>query len=87
MIHSGPEMCESGCMSQTVFLISSQQIRQALQDIVEYRRYAVKHVLRARIVLLFGKRLPVLKVRGAKPRAIRLERPFAERALGTAGSR
>ena len=47
-------------MSQTVSLVLSAQMRQALQTIVDDRRRAVKHVLRARIVLLSDERLPVL---------------------------
>ena len=49
-------------MSQTVSLVLSSQTRQAVEEIVSDRRHAVKHVLRARIVLLSDDRLPVLEV-------------------------
>ena len=49
-------------MCKTMSLVLSPQTRQTLKKIVEGRRYATKHVLRARIVLLSDERFPVLEV-------------------------
>ena len=69
-------------MFQTVSLVLSAQMRQALQAIVEDRRQAVKHVLRARIVLLSDERLPVLEVGRqagvSRPMVWRWQQHFAE---------
>ena len=72
-------------MSQTVSLVLSQQTRRALEAIVEDRRHAVKHVLRARIVLLSDARLPVLEVARqagvSRPMVWRWQQRFAEEGL------
>ena len=72
-------------MSQTVSLVLSAQMRQALQTIVDDRRQAVKHVLRARIVLLSDERLPVLEVARqagvSRPMVWRWQQRFAEEGL------
>ena len=72
-------------MSQTVSLVLSAQTRQALQKIVDDRRQAVKHVLRARIVLLSDERLPVLEVARqagvSRPMVWRWQQRFAEDGL------
>lgn len=72
-------------MSQTVSLVLSAQTRQALQTIVDDRRQAVKHVLRARIVLLSDERLPVLEVARqagvSRPMVWRWQQRFAEDGL------
>ena len=85
MIHSGREVCESGRMSQTVSLILSQQTRDILREVIEDRRQAVKHVLRARIVLLSDERLPVLDVARragvSRPMVWRWQQRFAEEGL------
>ena len=78
-------MCESGVMSQTVSLVLSQQTREALNEIVNDRRHAVKHVLRARIVLLSDERLPVLEIAMqagvSRPMVWRWQQRFAEEGL------
>lgn len=49
-------------MSQTVSLVLSSSIRDALRTITDDRRRPLKHILRARIVLLSDGRLPVLEI-------------------------
>ena len=70
-------------MSQTVSLVLSPQTRQAIGD---DPRHAVKHVLRARIVLLSDERLPVLEVARqagvSRPMVWRWQQRFAEVRLG-----
>ena len=72
-------------MSQTVSLVLSQQTREALNEIVNDRRHAVKHVLRARIVLLSDERLPVLEIARqagvSRPMVWRWQQRFAEEGL------
>ena len=72
-------------MSQTVSLILSQQTRDALREVIEDRRQAVKHVLRARIVLLSDERLPVLDVARragvSRPMVWRWQQRFAEEGV------
>ena len=72
-------------MSQTVSLVLSPQTRRALERIVEDRRHAVKHVLRARIVLLSNARLSVLEVARqagvSRPMVWRWQQRFAEEGL------
>jgi len=72
-------------MSQTVSLVLSPQMRQALQTIVDDRRQAVKHVLRARVVLLSDERLPVLEVARqagvSRPMVWGWQQRFAEEGL------
>ena len=72
-------------MSQTVSLVLSAQTRQALQMLVDVRRQAVKHVLRARIVLLSDEELSVLEVARqagvSRPMVWRWQQRFAEEGL------
>ena len=72
-------------MSQTVSLVLSPQTRRALEAIVEDRRREVKHVLRARIVLLSDTRLPgqevARQVGVSRPMAWRWQQRFAEEGL------
>lgn len=49
-------------MAQTVSLLLSAEDRAGLDQIIEDRGRPVKHVQRARIVLLSADRLPVLEV-------------------------
>src|ERR1700710_1749332 len=62
MIHTVVESCESIGMAQTVSLLLSAADRTGLHGIIEDRGRPVKHVQRARIVLLSGDRLPVLEI-------------------------
>jgi hypothetical protein len=62
-------------MAQTVSLLLSPQDRAGLQEIVNNRRRPMKHVLRARIILLSGERLPVLEIAKA---ASKIYRAFSD---------
>ena len=72
-------------MSQTVSVVLSPQVRQALQSIVDDRRQAVKYVLRARVVLLSDARSPVLQVARqagvSRPTVWRWQQRFADEGL------
>ncbi len=85
MIHSGPKICEAGVMSQTVSLILPSSVREALQQIIDDRRRPLKHILRARIVLLSDERLPVLGISKracvSRPMVWRWQQRFAEEGL------
>ena len=63
----------------------SLSTRDALREVIEDRRQVVKHVLRARIVLLSDERLPVLKVARragvSRPMVWRWQQRFAEEGL------
>ena len=54
--------CEPNRMAQTVSLLLSAQGRAGLEEVIEDRRRPVKHVQRARIILLSADRLPVLEI-------------------------
>ena len=62
MIHEFERMCESVGMAQTVCVLPSAEDRQRLLAIVADRNRPLKHVQRARIVLLSAERLPVLQI-------------------------
>ena len=66
-------------------LVLSPQTRRTLEAIVENRRHAVKHVLRARIVLLSDARLPMPEVARqagvSRPMVCRWQQRFAEEGL------
>ena len=72
-------------MAQTVSLVLSAQAREALQIVADDRRRPVKHVLRARIVLLSDARLPVAEVARragvSRPMVWRWQQRFAEQGL------
>jgi hypothetical protein len=55
-------MCESGEMAQTVNIILHAEDRERLLAIIGDRNRPLKHVQRAKIVLLSAERLPVLEV-------------------------
>jgi transposase len=55
-------MCESGGMAQTVSVILATEDRERLLAVASDRRRPLKHVERARIILLSAERLPVLQV-------------------------
>ena len=69
-------------MAQTVSLLLSVQDRAELQGIIEDRGRPVKHVKRARIVLLSAERLPVLEIAKrvgiSRPMVWRWQQRFAE---------
>ena len=83
--HEARDVRFPGGMSHAVSLVLSPQTRRALEVMVEDRRRAVKHSLRARIVLLLDARLPVLEVvRHAgvsRPMVWRWQQRFAEEGL------
>ena len=62
-------------MAQTVSLLLSAQDRAELQGIIEDRGRPVKHVQRARIVLLSAERLPVLEI----AKRVGISRPMVRR--------
>ena len=72
-------------MSQTVSLVLTSQIRDALRRIIDDRRRPLAHILRARIVLLSDERLPVLAVARqvgvGRPTVWRWQQRFAEEGL------
>ena len=72
-------------MAQTVSLLLSAQDRAGLQEIIEDRRRAVKHVQRAQIVLLSADRLSVLEIARrvgiSRPMVWRWQQRFAEEGL------
>ena len=72
-------------MSQTVSLVLFPSIRDALLKITDDRRRPLKHILRARIVLLSDGRLPVLEVAKqagvGRPTVWRWQQRFAEEGL------
>src|SRR6202023_249601 len=55
-------MCESGGMAQTVNVIVAAEDRERLLAIAGDRNRPLKHVQRARIILLSAERLPVAEV-------------------------
>ena len=69
-------------MSQTVSLVLPPSDRNALHQIVDYRRHPLKHILRAQIVLLSDNRLPVLEIARqagvSRPTVWRGQQRFAE---------
>src|SRR4051812_3531798 len=72
-------------MAQTVSVLLSVQDRVWLQRVVEDRRRPVKHVQRARIILLSADRLPVLevakRVEVSRPMVWRWQQRFAEEGV------
>jgi transcriptional regulator with XRE-family HTH domain len=72
-------------MAQTVSLLLSLRNRAGLQEIVDNPRRPVKHVPRARIILLSGERLPVLEIAKragvSRPMVWRWQQRFAEGGL------
>jgi len=72
-------------MAQTVSLLLSAEDRAGLQEIIEDRRRPVKHVQRAKIVLLSADRLPVLEIANrvgiSRPMVWRWQQRFAEEGL------
>ncbi len=72
-------------MAQTVSLLLSAQSRSALEEVIADRGRPVKHVLRARIVLLSADRLPVLdiakRVGVSRPMVWRWQQRYAEEGL------
>src|SRR3954467_7142752 len=84
-IHRAFQACESAWMAQTVSVLLSVQDRVWLQRVVEDRRRPVKHVQRARIILLSADRLPVLevakRVEVSRPMVWRWQQRFAEEGV------
>jgi transposase len=72
-------------MSQTVSIILSSADRDRLDQIIGDRKRPLKHVLRAKIVLLSGDRLPVLEVARragvSRPAVWRWQQRFAEEGV------
>ncbi len=72
-------------MAQTVSPLLSVDDRAGLQEIAEDRRRPVKHVQRAKIVLLSADRLPVLEVAKrvgvSRPMVWQWQQRFAEEGL------
>jgi hypothetical protein len=77
--------CESAGMAQTVSVLLSARERVGLQGIVEDRRRPLKHIQRARIVLLSADRLSVLEIARrigiSRPMVWRWQQRFAEEGL------
>ena len=75
-------MCNSGVMAQTVCVIVSTEDRARLAAIIGDRSRPLKHIQRARIVLLSADRLPVLEVvrlaKVSRPAVWRWQRHYAE---------
>jgi hypothetical protein len=74
-------------MAQELCVVVSEEDRVRLEAIIGDRTRPVKHVQRARIVLLSAERLPVLQVAGragvSRPAVWRWQRRYAE--AGVAG--
>ena len=72
-------------MAQTVSVLLSARERVGLQGIVEDRRRPLKHIQRARIVLLSADRLSVLEIARrigiSRPMVWRWQQRFAEEGL------
>jgi transposase len=72
-------------MAQTVSLLLSAQCRAGLEEVVQDRRRPVKHVQRARIVLLSADHLPVLEIAKrvgiSRPMVWRWQQRYAEEGL------
>ncbi len=72
-------------MAQTVSLLLSGEDRTGLHGIVEDRRRPVKHVQRAKIILLSAERLPVLEIAKrvgvSRPMVWRWQQRYAEESL------
>ena len=72
-------------MAQTVSLLLSAQGRAGLHGIIQDRSRPVKHVQRARIVLLSSDRLPVLEIAKrvgvSRPMVWRWQQRYAEQGL------
>ena len=72
-------------MAQELCVVVSEEDRVRLEAIVGDRTRPVKHVQRARIVLLSAERLPVLQVAGragvSRPAVWRWQRRYAEAGL------
>ena len=66
-------------------IILPSSVREALQQIIDDRRRPLKHILRARIVLLSDERLPVLEISKracvSRPMVWRWQQRFAEEGL------
>jgi transposase len=85
MIHSASWVCESVGMSQDVCVIVGAEDRARLAAVVGDRSRPLKHVQRARIVLLSAERLPVLAVARragvSRPAVWRWQRRYAEEGV------
>ena len=79
------EVCESGGMAQSVCVIVSDEDRARLEAIVADRNRALKHVQRARIVLVSAERRPVLEVArrtgASRPAVWRWQARYAEEGV------
>jgi transposase len=78
-------MCESGGMSQSVNVILAAEDRERLLTIARDRSRPLKHVQRARIVLLSAERLPVLQIAQqagvSRPAVWRWQRRYGEEGI------
>lgn len=85
MIHKASWVCDTVGMSQDVCVIVGAEDRARLAAVVGDRGRPLKHMQRARIVLLSADRLPVLAVaRGAgvsRPAVWRWQRRYAEEGV------
>ena len=72
-------------MSQTVSLVLPASVRGVLQQIIDDRRHPLRHILRAQIVLLSDRRLPVLEIARqagvSRPTVWRWQQRFAEEGV------
>src|SRR6516164_7838678 len=72
----------SCAMAQEVCVVMSDEDRARLEAIVSDRNRLLKHIQRARIVLLSAEKLPVLQVAGqlgvSRPAVWRWQRRYAE---------
>jgi hypothetical protein len=78
-------LCESGVMAQTISVIVSPEDRARLAAVIGDRSRPLKHVQRARIVLLSADRLAVLEIARqtgvSRPSVWRWQRRFAEKGV------
>src|SRR5215469_1725826 len=78
-------------MAQELCVVVSDEDRVRLEAIIGDRTRPVKHVQRARIVLLSAERLPVLQVAGragvSRPAVWRWQRRYAEAGVSAASLR
>src|ERR1700732_3998400 len=78
-------MCESGGMAQTVNVIVAAEDRERLLAIAGDRNRPLKHVQRARIILLSAERLPVAEVARragvSRPAVWRWQRRYGEEGI------
>ena len=85
MIHNASWVCESVDMSQDVCVIVGAEDRARLAAVVGDRSRPLKHVQRARIVVLSAERLPVLAVARragvSRPAVWRWQRRYAEEGV------